>query len=329
MGKWVKKQRDKLFCPNCGKLVNYRIEERKEIYDIRGDQIEILAKVAKCIDCGEELVEPYLEDQNFLEAYKIYAKKHGLVTPEEIRRIREKYGLSQALFARILGIGRATIERYEAGALPTESISNLIKSADDPKVFLELLEKNKENLSQSDYQRIKTKIEEFSKTDFLYDLETLFKKLTGNFNIVFSKIYGAVAAILRFHNKPYITKTRLMKFLWFVDSEYYNLYAKSLTNLAYAHLPNGPAPHCHDILLGLLEESGTVKVEIEIKDDDSEMIKIFLKDESMIKYLEAEELEVIRKVMDKYGKLSTNELISLSHQDERWKKTRDGEPIEL
>jgi len=88
-------------------------------------------------------LEPCLDDQNLSKAFRKYAKKHGLVTPEEIQRIRKKYGLSQALFAKILGINETTIKRYENGALPTESISNLIKSMDSPEVFRELLKKSK------------------------------------------------------------------------------------------------------------------------------------------------------------------------------------------
>ena len=143
VGKWIKEPKKELFCPYCGKKVSYKIKEKQEIFKVKGEEIEILSKVAVCSICGKELLEPCLDDQNLSKAFRKYAEKHELVTPEEIQRIRKKYGLSQALFAKILGINETTIKRYENGALPTESISNLIKSMDSPEVFRELLKKSK------------------------------------------------------------------------------------------------------------------------------------------------------------------------------------------
>jgi len=112
----------------CDSLVDYEIIEKKEVYNLRGDLIEINSYVAKCKTCNSELFEPYLENENLKQLYRKYAKKHNLVLPEDIKSMREKYDVSQTLFAIILGIGEATIERYESGSLPSESISNLIKN---------------------------------------------------------------------------------------------------------------------------------------------------------------------------------------------------------
>jgi putative zinc finger/helix-turn-helix YgiT family protein len=39
-----------------------------------------------------------------------------LLSPEEIRRSREKLGLTQKQFAALLGVGEATVSRWETGA---------------------------------------------------------------------------------------------------------------------------------------------------------------------------------------------------------------------
>lgn len=319
--------REKLYCPECGEWVKYRVVEREEAFEVRGEEVEILARVAVCTVCGEDLFEPSLENQNLLRVYRIYAERHGLVIPEEIRRIRKKYGVSQAVFARVLGVGKATIERYEAGALPTESMSNLIKSADSPPFFWKLLEKNKESLSESDYRRIREKIDNLAKSGFscgLENLEQVFEAInTGN--IDFSKLYGVVAEMLKTLGQPFVTKVKLMKLLWFVDRTHYERYGKSLTGLAYAHLPMGPAPNGHGMLLELLEESGTIVVQEETEDGETEIIKIFLKDESMAKYLDDKELEIVQEVVLTYGSQNTRDLIKLSHEDRSWQNTGDGE----
>ena len=54
------------------------------------------------------------------------------VNAEFVKATREKYGMSQRTFALLLGIGEATIVRYEKGAKPTKANANLILAANDP-----------------------------------------------------------------------------------------------------------------------------------------------------------------------------------------------------
>ncbi len=45
-----------------------------------------------------------------------FRRAAGLLAPEEIRQGREKLGLTQKQFANLLGVGEATISRWETGA---------------------------------------------------------------------------------------------------------------------------------------------------------------------------------------------------------------------
>ena len=69
------------------------------------------------------------------------------LTPEAIKDIRRYYGLSQQAFARILGIGEASIARYENGATPTKANANLIRAAAIPQFMADCLEREGEALS--------------------------------------------------------------------------------------------------------------------------------------------------------------------------------------
>jgi len=48
-------------------------------------------------------------------ALEIYRRKYGLLSADEIRSIRERFGLTQAELARLLRLGANTISRWEAG----------------------------------------------------------------------------------------------------------------------------------------------------------------------------------------------------------------------
>ncbi len=171
------KPAEKLFCENCYDFVEYEIVRREETYNVRGDEITITAEVPVCKRCGAELSDIHLENKKLRKAYRIYAKRHGLVTPEQIKEIRKKYGLNQELFARILGISRPRLARYENGSLPSEAVSNLIEQAEDPKFLLSLLEDRKDNLAKVDYERIKNKIERSIVKRKLEELEEAFSML--------------------------------------------------------------------------------------------------------------------------------------------------------
>ena len=64
------------------------------------------------------------------------------ITAEEIKAIRRRYGLSQKSFALLLGIGPASIVRYEQGSKPSKANANLIRAARHPEFMLECLEED-------------------------------------------------------------------------------------------------------------------------------------------------------------------------------------------
>lgn len=63
--------------------------------------------------------------------------------PEEIKQIRQQYGITQVDFSRVLGFGDKTIARYENGALQDTAPNNLILLMKNEKNFIELWEKRK------------------------------------------------------------------------------------------------------------------------------------------------------------------------------------------
>ena len=71
------------------------------------------------------------------------------LTAAEIKRIRKKYGLTQQAFARVLGLGEASLVRYENGQTPSKANANLIRAADHADFMLECLERSGDVVSSS------------------------------------------------------------------------------------------------------------------------------------------------------------------------------------
>jgi putative zinc finger/helix-turn-helix YgiT family protein len=56
-----------------------------------------------------------LDDEADQQISAAFRSEAGLLTPDEIRHGREKLGLTQKQFANLLGVGEATISRWETG----------------------------------------------------------------------------------------------------------------------------------------------------------------------------------------------------------------------
>ena len=330
----IDKRSEQLYCDNCDSLVGYEIIEKKEVYNLRGDLIEINSYVAKCKTCNSELFEPYLENENLKQLYRKYAKKHNLILPEDIKSMREKYDVSQTLFAIILGIGEATIERYESGSLPSESISNLIKSAENPLFFSRMLENNKSKLTKTDYERIKKNIEEIKdfNVNYLSTLEQVYLQTTNSKDLNFQKLYEVVAELFNAIKKlgiNFLYKTKFVKLLWLIESSYYDTFGEKLTGLDFAHLPYGPVPERHYILLEIMKEAKIINIEEVDDEPDKTYTILYPNDLSYAKFLDVSEQDFIKQIVGKYGSLNAKELTELTHNDLRWINTKDGELISL
>ena len=66
---------------------------------------------------------------------------------QQIKEIRKHYGLSQQAFARLLGIGEASITRYEKGIAPTKANANLIRATMIPAFMAGCLERDGDALT--------------------------------------------------------------------------------------------------------------------------------------------------------------------------------------
>lgn len=75
------------------------------------------------------------------------------LTAQDIRRIRKRYGLSQQAFARVLGIGEASIVRYENGQKPSRANANLIRAADNASFMLDCLERDGNRISEDQHKK--------------------------------------------------------------------------------------------------------------------------------------------------------------------------------
>jgi putative zinc finger/helix-turn-helix YgiT family protein len=76
-------------------------------------------------------------------ALEVYRKKYDLLSADEIRSIRERFGLTQAQLAKLLRLGGNTISRWEAGRnVQTAAMDVLLRLIRDIPGSLDYLRKH-------------------------------------------------------------------------------------------------------------------------------------------------------------------------------------------
>ncbi len=118
-------------CPLCGnrslehKHGEYRFEPPQNIPG--GTMIIADATWDACASCGEEILPDELTKAIEAEQYR----RLGLLSPSEIRQVRQKTGLSAVDMANLLGVGEKSYTRWENGrSIQNKSNDTLIRLLD-------------------------------------------------------------------------------------------------------------------------------------------------------------------------------------------------------
>ncbi len=113
--------------PVSGKEMTVTTSKRQVSY--RRETFEVEQLQYYCSDSRQAFTNKALDAINQEAAAEAYRKQYGLPTAEEIRQIRDNYGLDTGTMATLLGVGRSTYHNYEAGSIPQRSTARLIQLA--------------------------------------------------------------------------------------------------------------------------------------------------------------------------------------------------------
>lgn len=320
------------YCEACGKEVEAKVISRKEIFNVCGEDIEVNAQVMVCADCGEELFCEELDSATLIDAYNEYRKKHKLLLPEEIKKIREQYGLSQRSFAKLLNWGDKTICRYENGSVQDRAHNSLLLFLREPENMRTYLTENEVMLDERQKSRLLNIVKKLEK-DTEYQVGRRF------FDMFFSKTpceengfkgfdYEKLCAMVLFfaHKGAELLKTKLMKLLNYSDMIFYKENGISISGLKYAHLPYGPVPDNFDMILGRMAADHIAHIEVSY-DNGYEMHQVIPECEVPEGVLSDEEVQVLERIYDKFKDFGSVDISDYSHKEKGYMSTKKGEII--
>ena len=102
-------------CFDCSGKLRTEWHDRTFSYGAKPPVVELTVRlpVEICALCGTGFLGPEAEELK----HEAICAHHGVLTPREIRALREEHGLSRAAFAELTGLGEATLHRWENGIL--------------------------------------------------------------------------------------------------------------------------------------------------------------------------------------------------------------------
>ena len=320
------------YCEECGREVETKVITKRESYDVCGESIEVDAQILVCAECGEEFYCEELDNATLIRAYNEYRRRHKLLLPEEIKKIREQYGLSQRSFAKLLNWGDKTICRYENGSIQDKAHNSLL-------LFLREPENMRTYLTETEIvldERQKAKL-----LDTVDKLEQDKEYRAGRrfFEIFFSRIpseengfkgfdYEKLCAMVLFfaHKSTGLLKTKLMKLLNYSDMVFYKENGISISGLKYAHLPYGPVPDNFDIILGKMAADHLAHIEV-IYDGAYEKHQVVPECDVPEGVLSDSEVEMLNRIYEKFKSFGSVEISDYSHKEKGYNATKTGQII--
>jgi len=199
----MKGDKSTMVCPQCGEQAQSVEVEKKAVF--KGVDVSYSANLHRCAGCGLELAN--LDDAADMQdrLTDAYRRAVGLLDGGQIRKLRQKKGLSQQALADALEIGIASVKRWENGVIQSKAMDNLLRT---------LLEEHPCN------------------------------EHTGNREFSIPRIRLVLDTFQRYLGRPLLKKNDRMlyaaKYLWYADMTARRDLGRGITGATYAALPMGP-----------------------------------------------------------------------------------------
>ncbi|MET4082851.1 putative zinc finger/helix-turn-helix YgiT family protein [Pedobacter sp. UYP30] len=319
--------------PISGKEMKLTKERRS--MDFRKEKIEIVFHFYKCEDSEEQFTTTAIDEVNMNQVYNQYRDRFNITFPDEISRIREKFGLSAAKMSEILGFGVNSYRKYEAGEMPSIANGKLIQMVNEPKFFIDMVElcATIDDKAKTKYiQKAQLLVEETKRNVFNLNLKEyllgnhLADIYSGYRNPNFEKL---TEMVVYFSEQLTPFKTKMNKLLFYADFLMFKQSCFSISGVRYKAIDMGPVPNNFQSIFEYLAN----KDEIDIRTTEfpngysGEQFKARKDRPFKVDLFSGNELEVLKKVATVFKSTSTNDIIELSHLEESCKKNEKDKSV--
>ncbi len=298
-----------------------RVFYEPETVTYRGEKYNCMCLSFRDDESGESFTTTESDTIWFNQVTNQYRDRYGIPYTDEIIALRERYGLSAAKMSTILGFGTNQYRLYEMGEVPSESNGKMIRSAMNPRVFLDLVKSSRHQLTEREYNKITALVENvIANANVWRDEQWVAKRLFCSGRGIDNGF--APQSTVRLKNLLlYIIEkmgdtfqTKMNKVLFYIDFLAYRERGMAISGLAYNAIDFGPVPQRWDRVYSAFDEVVPQP-------------RLVYKQESIVLTADApadmscftdQELSLINIVCEKTKDLSAHDISALSHSEPAW-----------
>jgi len=311
--------------PVTGKDMSLQKEIRTIIF--RKEEVSVVYHFWLCKDSNEQFTSTELDETNMLQVYNKYRERHHLPFPDQIKAIREKYGLSAIKMSEILGFGVNMYRNYENGEVPSASNARLIQLANDPVKFNDLVMLSGV-YEDGELQKVLERIERvisteraaiwsFNIEDYLLDFDKNIGIMTGYTKPSLEKLRQM---IIYFTARMQPWKTKMNKLLFYADFLNFRKTCFSISGTQYRAIDMGPVPNNFSSIFEYAAESGDIDIKRFTFSNGGlgEQFQPTTQGHFDTELFSETELQTLKEVADKFKKTTVNGIIETSHEERAW-----------
>lgn len=299
-----------------------RLVYEPDTVEFRGEKYPIIYLSYRDDESGEGFTTTESDGVWYNQMTNQYREKHGIPYQDEIIALRERYGVSAAKMALILGFGTNQYRLYEEGEVPSESNGKMIRSAMNPKVFLDLVKSSRHQLTEREYTKISARMEEvIAQSEGWHDeqreTERLFLSERGLANGFAPQSAARLKNLLLYvlGQMGETFQTKMNKVLFYIDFLSYRERGMAISGLAYQALEFGPVPQRWDRVYSAFDE---VQEQLRLV-QGQECMSLKTDVTADMSGFSAEELALIDEVCGRMKDLTSRAVSKLSHEEPSWK----------
>ncbi len=282
-------------CMKCGARMNKKVAAVEGVHDDKTFTVRTTAMV--CPNCGYKTVDAQNLDEYYRAVADAYRASEGRLTSKELVALRLKMKKSQREFADYLGVGEASVKRWELGKVQERAMDELIRL------------KTQAEYSARNHFQVLSQSGEADQYSGWRPLDL--KRVTH----LVAYFLGEIAKLKK---KPEHQPLVLNKLLWYADCRHVRLYGESLTGLRYARIDHGPVPDDYVQLYRYLDAQKVLRYA------DAETLIARMPFDPTV--FSKDEIGSIAHTWDRF-KDRLNEIEELSHAEKAYKETEHARQI--
>ena len=322
----------KMFCEECMATVEADVLVETEKTRVRGVDLVVDNAYPVCRQCGSRIADSAYMEANLERAYCAYREAEGIPSPEHLQGLRDAAGWSQRQLALLLGIGLASLQRYEAGSLPSKSHASILKRSQDPSYLRCRLREIAPALNERDRNDLSQGIDavfgggwdsDAYREAVLGFVPSSPSSLTGGASFSEAKLRETLAYLANSVESLY--KTKLNKVLFYLDFSMWRDHGRGFTGLRYARATYGPVPDGYEKWMPAFVDGESLWYEE--SENGGQILRAGREaDTALFSEEELSQLSLVVRYVNEFPTASA--LSEASHREDAWLKVGQGDLID-